>query len=356
MRSDTNLSRRFQEEGVDARGYGAMPGVLDTSKEVDGQRVLRSHSFSGSERNSVFYNRRGEAFDDISGLSGIDSIADGRGFAFFDYDRDGRRDLVLTNTNNPQLQLFHNEVPGAGNAISVRAVGGGAGASNRDGVGAHILVEAGPLKLRREIRCGDGFAAQASNTLHIGIGDAAEASVTVLWPSGAKSTTARVPAGHRITLHEGGSPSPESARLETAARGAPASPAPAATLELALPPGIGPALIVNIATWCAVCRGEIPHLSRLSEAMPALRLFGLPADPTDTPEKLAAYQNDIDPPYQILVDNDTPSRRAAVGALLRERFGEEPLPCSILLGEDGAVLGVFKGSPTLSQLRRLTGR
>ena len=54
MRSDSNLSKQFSEEGVDIRQYGVMPGVIDTSKEVDGNPVLRSHSFSGKESNSVF--------------------------------------------------------------------------------------------------------------------------------------------------------------------------------------------------------------------------------------------------------------------------------------------------------------
>ncbi|MGB1889126.1 MAG: FG-GAP repeat domain-containing protein, partial [Akkermansiaceae bacterium] len=106
MRSDSNLSKQFSEEGVDVRQYGVMPGVIDTSKKVDGNPVLRSHSFSGKESNSVFWNQGGEAFKDISGLTGLDSLADGRAFAFFDFDRDGRNDVILTNTNEPQLQLF----------------------------------------------------------------------------------------------------------------------------------------------------------------------------------------------------------------------------------------------------------
>ncbi len=88
MRSDTNLKRRFVEEGIDASQYGGMPPVLDTSKKVDGKPVLRSHSFSGNESNSVFLNHGGADFENISGVSGLDSLADGRAFAFFDFDHD----------------------------------------------------------------------------------------------------------------------------------------------------------------------------------------------------------------------------------------------------------------------------
>ena len=48
MRSDDNLQKRFAKEDIDARVYGSMPGVLDTNTEVDGKKVLRSHSFSKS--------------------------------------------------------------------------------------------------------------------------------------------------------------------------------------------------------------------------------------------------------------------------------------------------------------------
>ena len=151
MRSDTNLNQKFAAEGVDTRQYGSMPGVLDTNTEVEGRgKVLRSHSFSGHETDSVFYNVDGKQFADISGVSGMDSIADGRGFAYFDYDRDGWQDVVLVNANAPQLELFRNRIgessKGAG-FINVRLRGGNAtdgpvaGLAPRDGYGAHVLLK-----------------------------------------------------------------------------------------------------------------------------------------------------------------------------------------------------------------------
>ena len=50
-------------------------------------------SFSGYERDALFMNRDGKKFFDISGVSGIDSITDGRAAVFADFDNDGDYDV-----------------------------------------------------------------------------------------------------------------------------------------------------------------------------------------------------------------------------------------------------------------------
>ena len=367
MRSDNNLQERFASEGVDASGYGSMPGVLDTSTEVEGQRVLRSHSFSGKEANSVFYNRRGNSFNDISGISGLDSIADGRAFAYLDYDRDGRIDIALTNTNNPQLQLFRNEMTRAGNSIQVRLVGGNRGAatsqqwSNRDGFGAHVLVEAGELRLRRELRCGDGFAAQNSSVLTIGIGSSSYASrVDVEWPSGKRSRIANVPAGSLITVHENpdeGAGTPSIVKLPPNQPPGVRIPVESSlsVLDLGLPrdrPSLS--LVVCMATWCPVCREEIPHLNYLAEGTGgAIGFFGFPVDSEDSPAQLLEYRSRLTPPYQI-IEGVTDTHRTKLAAHLKANFGEAPLPCSLVVDRRGRVVATYKGVPTLSDLRSTT--
>ena len=363
MRSDTNLQRRLADEGVDARVYGSMPGVLDTNTEVEGRRVLRSHSFSGRENNSVFYNRGGRSFTDISGISGLDSIADSRAFAYFDYDRDGRLDIVLTNTNEPQLQLFRNETPDPGKVVQVRLVGGNRNAqansewSPRDGYGAHVIVEAGELRMRRELRCGDGFAAQNSSTLAVGLGAGSpSATIKVEWPSGKSSSVKEVPAGSLVTIYE--NPGESQFVVSTPPASAPTrrTGRPELTilprLDLPLPPERPQvSLVVCMATSCAVCRSELPHLRRLSKAFGReLALFGLPVDPDDTEAKLTGYANELSPPYRILgalADH----QREALEAHLKANFGDTPLPTSLLISQGGRVLATYKGTPTLSDLR-----
>ncbi len=67
-------------------------------------------SLSGGERNHLFLSDRGRHFDDVSGVSGLDTPGDSRSFAVFDYDRDGWQDVALVNTNAPFLNLSRNEI------------------------------------------------------------------------------------------------------------------------------------------------------------------------------------------------------------------------------------------------------
>ena len=337
-----------------------MPGVLDTNTEVDGRRVLRSHSFSGRENNSALFNRGGNGFVDVSGVSGIDSIADGRAFAYFDYDRDGKTDLVLTNSNNPQLQLFHNDMRPAGNSVMVRLVGGNQSSqpsdewSPRDGYGAHVIVETGGRSLRRELRCGDGFAAQNSRTLTIGIGSNEIAEkISVAWPSGKRSELTSISTGRIVTVFENQAEAESSAsELTSAELPAPTKDTPPVAV-LDLPIDADLAVVVTMATWCPICLREIPHLARLSSVTKnSFTFYGLPIDPKDDSEKLVNYENENAPPYEIL--KITAGQRESILQLMNERFGDQPLPITLIVERSGKVVHFQKGTPTLSQLRSLS--
>ena len=157
------------------------------------------------------------------GVSGADSIADGRAFALWDYDRDGWQDIVLVNANAPLLQLFHNDIgqrsggdPSSGQMIAVLLVGGNRTAAPsgdfaaRDGYGAIVAVTFDGLSLMREHRCGEGFSAQNSDTLIIGLGQrSVVSSLAVRWPSGITSETRDIPAGSLITVFEDVTQSPD---------------------------------------------------------------------------------------------------------------------------------------------------
>ena len=53
-------------------------------------------SFSGFERDHVALNLGSKEFLDISGISGLVSVSDGRGSVFADLDNDGDTDVLLT--------------------------------------------------------------------------------------------------------------------------------------------------------------------------------------------------------------------------------------------------------------------
>ncbi len=204
MRTDNNLSNEVRNSG-DWRSDSPQDNQL-------------SVSFSGNERNRWFYNqnRNGRrSFADLSTLSGMDSIADGRGFAIWDYNRDGRVDIALSNANAPLLNLYTNQIESDNRMVAIRFVGGATTDepgkyTSRDGYGAVVTVEtSNGLTIKREFRCGEGFAVQNSDTLLVGIGDSGSIlKMNIKWPSGITYETKEIEAGTLVTLFENKNDSP----------------------------------------------------------------------------------------------------------------------------------------------------
>lgn len=166
-------------------------------------------SFSGHEKNHLFANTSGE-FIDISGVSGLDSDQDSRTLAFLDLDRDGQQDIVSLNINGPVIGLYHNRFQSEqpNHFLAVRLVGGNTTSNPnsefgcRDGFGAKIEVRLSGRTLVREHRCGEGLAAQNSNTLLFGMGQEKTATITVRWPSGKVQSLPNVNAGSLVQVFE----------------------------------------------------------------------------------------------------------------------------------------------------------
>ena len=173
---------------------------------------FHAHSYSGSERNRFFLNLAGETFAEISTLSGADDVGDSRAWVQWDMDRDGWPDIALVNANTPSLSLYRNNLASQfpqRRFIAVQLEGGAhsaapqGGFTNRDGIGARVTVEAGGVTLRRDRQCGEGFAAQNSATLLIGIGEAEKADcITIHWPSRRVQRANNIPAGTLCVFKE----------------------------------------------------------------------------------------------------------------------------------------------------------
>ena len=203
MRTDDSLGKDVQTDSswTDSR-FGGLEDPID-------------QSFSGSERNKLYYNvpaTEGRTFADLSTISGLDSISDGRVFALWDFNRDGRSDVALSNSNSPSLNLFQNQIETEHHFVAVKFVGGMTENPSekrltaRDGFGAVVTFKlADGMTIKREFRCGEGFAGQNSNTILVGIATAdAVAEVSVRWPSGITDSIQQLESGTLLTLIENG--------------------------------------------------------------------------------------------------------------------------------------------------------
>lgn len=213
MRSDNSLPPSFREEGIWKKDpeTGAENPALERLTHYYGPDYHR-HSYSGYERNKFYLNLEGKTFADLSAISGADNIADSRSWCALDFDRDGWTDLAMVNANTPLLNLYRNRIGdrSQNKSLKIRLVGGAQASgergswSNRDGVGASIELKTGSRMIRRVRQLGEGYAAQNSAVLIIGLGGAETAdSVRVSWPSGKTSEIAGpIAAGRELIVRE----------------------------------------------------------------------------------------------------------------------------------------------------------
>ncbi len=359
----------------------------DTASTVDGKsrNVKRFKlpslergklSFSGKERNHLFHNVQGREFEDISGISGIDTPQDGRTFAVWDYDRDGWQDIALLNINTPVLSLYRNQQSAIGNPrnmIAVKLVGGNRKATpstqftSRDGYGARVRVNLSQRSLTRQHRCGEGLAAQNSRYLLFGIGenDSAE-SIEVQWPSGKTQRLENVTAGQLATVFENATESSDGSGFEVSQYLVDAKPiattvSPRGKSAKASPKANGPksqlTLFTSVATWCPNCRKQIPQLQLLRQTFTAeqLGIFGAAVDEGDSKDKLQKYVLKHKPPYTLATPwRDT--ERKNFNRLVNKELRSDVLPATVVFDNRGKMISVLPGVPTISDVKRMLER
>ena len=132
-----------------------------------------------------------------AGLEALPPIM-GRGLAIGDFDNDGRMDALVSDADGTP-QLLHNQSTPTGHWLLCRLVGT---KSNRDGYGALLTFTVGGRKLLR--RCGaDGsYLSSSDKRVHVGLGQATHAEVSVHWPSGKVNVFKNLPADHILILTE----------------------------------------------------------------------------------------------------------------------------------------------------------
>ncbi|HKB15775.1 MAG TPA: CRTAC1 family protein [Planctomycetota bacterium] len=128
-----------------------------------------------------------------------------RGGAAGDLDEDGDLDLVFTALDDVSTVL-RNEGADATPWIRFLAVGR---RSERDGVGAFLLLEAGGRRQTKEVRANTGYLSTFDARAHFGLGAAERVDrLLVRWPSGREDSFGPLPGRRTYRLVEGSPPEP----------------------------------------------------------------------------------------------------------------------------------------------------
>ena len=104
-----------------------------------------------------------------------------RGAAFGDYDNDGDIDALVVNMNE-RPTLLRNDTPRGRHWITLRLVGT---KSNRDAIGAKVMVEAGGRRQTTIVRGDGSYLSHSDVRAHFGLGEVTKVTrVEIRWPSG----------------------------------------------------------------------------------------------------------------------------------------------------------------------------
>jgi hypothetical protein len=150
----------------------------------------------------LYQGRSGGRLVDVSEHAGLPWAVPrlGRGLAAGDLDNDGRIDLVVLAQDEP-LAYFHNKTERASHYVMFRLEGMD---SNRDGVGARVVVATASSRQVAQRVGGGSYLSACDGRLHFGLGASTSVeSVEVRWPSGRLDRWRNVAADTGYLLHEG---------------------------------------------------------------------------------------------------------------------------------------------------------
>ncbi|MBK9314916.1 MAG: CRTAC1 family protein [Acidobacteria bacterium] len=154
------------------------------------------------QRKLFYRNLKNGTFAEISADVGhsLTERRASRGAAFGDYDDDGDMDLIVNDLDGPPMLLRNDGGNKAGNWISLKLTGS---KSNRNAVGAKVVLKAGGLTQVEEVRAGDSYISHSDWRLHFGLGKAKTVDeITIRWPSGKIEKLSKVDINKVVKITE----------------------------------------------------------------------------------------------------------------------------------------------------------
>jgi len=359
--------------------------VVAAEEEVEGEDKVEFHkthmseifgdgfSFSGYERDLVKWNDGAGTFVDVSGVSGADSISDGRGTVYADFDNDGDLDIFLTAMQHKTHYLFRNNIGQDNNYLRVELVGTDSGT---DAYGAVIELESASGRQQKIKFGGAGYLSQSDGRVLFGLGsDERVKSLSIRWPSGAVHQANDLGVNQTLRFTEGAQdqetvaltrfsfPRPWNSAEKLLAESGLSIGDAFPTLLLESLPG-GPAgleevgdhgrrTLVNLwATWCTSCVREMPELERLAPSFRAagIDLVGISLD-FQAVDSVSPYLGELGISYPNFVIKEQ-------GMELLFPGGEIQVPLTFLLAPDGTIEAIWAGwtASVERELMSLAGR
>jgi hypothetical protein len=180
----------------------------DFDNDTDLDLYMACASGVVNEENVLFENVGGGRFELVPFAAGAEGGSEGLAdvVASADYDLDGLMDLLVTNGlggspfHDGINHLYRNQTNNGNHWIEIDLIGT---ESNRDGIGARVVLSAGGVSQVRTRGGGMHRYAQNFGRLHFGLGSSETIdSITVYWPSGKEQVLTDVASDRLLTIAE----------------------------------------------------------------------------------------------------------------------------------------------------------
>ena len=148
------------------------------------------------------FENTGKGFREVAAEHGVSlkKFYSGRGLAIGDFDNDGDSDLLLMNVGEPPV-LLRNDGGNRNHWLGIKLVGT---KSNRDGIGATLIVTAQGRRRTTQRLGGGSYCSASDPRVLFGLGTVTKIDqLEVKWPSGKISTLKNINANQYLTIKEG---------------------------------------------------------------------------------------------------------------------------------------------------------
>ncbi len=183
--------------GVSVLGANSTGAVFaDVDNDGDLDLIIGTSVTQSGPRNFLLLNDGSGVFTDATNQSGIDDR--GIVLAFGDFDEDGFVDLFYSGTRCCAFVYRNNGNNNHWLRVELNGI-----ESNRNGIGARLIAEAGDLEQMREMPGGKGRQ-QNERVAHFGLAQHTQVDrLEIRWPSGQVDVLANIPADQKIRVVEG---------------------------------------------------------------------------------------------------------------------------------------------------------
>ncbi len=207
-----NRNSTFTDVTFEARLYypmgvmGAGVADLDNDGFVDLYFGTGDPQLSRLEPNRFFRNNGDGTFSDLTGYVGFARPGNkGHGITFVDIDQDGDLDVYAQlgghyPGDHAENAFYRNLIANRNHWLQVDLAGV---RSNRYGIGAALVAQAGGLTVYREVKGGEGFGSTDPYRVHFGLGGHEKVdSLEVFWPSGRRQRFTGLETGQVLEIRE----------------------------------------------------------------------------------------------------------------------------------------------------------